>query len=196
MTYKIYDGHLIADALPVLADDERTWQPLHDVLEVFAFHMQHYAGHLVHHTQHSKCANSNWHSEESEFYNNRQAIRANLDTMFFTDIDIILPSSRLGIAALPLINEQFEAMLQHEVATLADPTATEPGAAPSSMAAGELSNMSEILKGTLAFMKQSSEGSKTSQKKKSRTVAPTSGTVFWLIRPLDLAEIWSWNHYH
>ena len=165
-TYKIYDGHSITDALPVLADDERAWQPLRDVLEVFAFHMEHYAGHSVHHTQHSKCADSNWHSEDGEFYNDRQAIGANLDTTFFTDIVIILPSSRLGMAALPLINEQLEVMLQHEAVTLADPTATEPGAAPSSAAAGELSNMSEILKGTLAFMKQSSEGSKTSQKKK------------------------------
>ena len=41
-TYKIYDGHSITDALPVLADDERAWQPLRDVLEVFAFHMEHY----------------------------------------------------------------------------------------------------------------------------------------------------------
>ena len=169
-TYKIYDGHPIADALPVLADDERAWQPLHDVLEVFAFHQQHYAGHSVHHTAHSKCADSNWHSEDpkGEFYDDRQAIGANLDATFFTDIDIILPSSPLGIAALPLIKEQLEAMLQHEAATLADPTATEPGAATtsSSASAGEFSNMTEIMKGTLDFMKQSSEGSKTSQKKK------------------------------
>ena len=58
-TYKIYDGHSITDALPAIADDERAWQPLHDVMEVFAFHMQHYAGHLVHSTAHSQCADSN-----------------------------------------------------------------------------------------------------------------------------------------
>jgi hypothetical protein len=168
-TYKIYDGHSITDALPAIADDERAWQPLHDVMEVFAFHMQHYAGHSVHSTAHSQCADSNWHSEEprGEFFDDRHAIGANLDATFFTDIDIILPSSKLGVAALPLINEQFEVLLQHEAATLANPVATEPGAGPSSSTAGELGNMSDILKGTLAFMKQSAEGSKTSQKKKA-----------------------------